>query len=127
MKLPSKAEIQVAVDLALDEFVNDQVEVIKSAFIHGGHQHHGGEPWVARARPYPHPILYATGALQSSIVPSSSRALGYVESVSPYAVYHQFGTSNLPIRKVVDFTAQDRTRLHRQMKNRVEAVTNRKK
>lgn len=65
------------------------------------------QKWDERKRYYPHPILDATGNMKGSF---KVRVSGNSFTISnearndngiAYASYHQYGTQNLPVRKVI--------------------------
>lgn len=66
----------------------------------------GGRPaWPPRKRVYSHPILDKTGAMRDQAASSAktwqhSQSEHHIDIKSTsYAVFHQYGTSQLPVRK----------------------------
>lgn len=78
-----------------------------AAFGAGGHQHHGGSSWQPRKKFYPWPILWKSGELRSSVGYQLSHLKVTFFAESPYAVYHHFGTTNIPERPILNVTGSD--------------------
>lgn len=106
------------------------------AFADGGHQKRGGTKWAPLAastrrrkqRRGKTKILVNTGRLRNSLrvrVRRNGSGVVLVFSAdAPYAGFHQFGTSRMPARPVVEITASDEDRIVRDVRRAVERMVN---
>lgn len=62
------------------------------------------QPWPPRRRFYAWPILQKTGRMRKSYKKTVKTKEGTIENKTSYAKYHQFGTTYLPIRRLIDVT-----------------------
>lgn len=61
-------------------------------------------PWKPRIRSYPWPILIKTGTMQKSWEKETKKDQLRIENPTKYATYHHFGSTYLPVRKLVNNT-----------------------
>lgn len=61
-------------------------------------------PWKSRVKSYPWPILQKTGKLKKAWKDKVSRKDLIISNTAKYAQYHHFGSSRLPVRKLVNKT-----------------------
>jgi phage gpG-like protein len=82
-------------------------------------------PWAPRKKDYPHPPLLKTTNMWNSIT-SKVTAPDTVVVGTPhkYAIYHQFGTKNMPARPFfpIDERGQLTPTVQRDIKDNVEAI-----
>ena len=62
------------------------------------------QPWPPRKRLYAWPILQKTGKLRKGFNRKIEKKEAEIENKVKYAKYHQFGTTFLPVRRVIDVT-----------------------
>ena len=101
------ATLTQLIQIRLNQWSAKQDKSHKQAFFVGGQQLHGGSAWSSRKKFYPWPVLFKTGGLRASTGYKLGKLQVTFTSTSKYAVYHQFGTSKLPQRKIIDVTNQD--------------------
>lgn len=64
------------------------------------------QPWRPRVRSYSWPILQKTGKLRGGFNRKIKKDSAEIANKVAWAKYHQFGTSRLPIRRIVDATKE---------------------
>lgn len=60
-----------------------------------------GSAWQVRKRSYPWPILQKTGKMKGAWKDTITSFSLRIRNVASYAKYHNFGTTSLPVRKIV--------------------------
>jgi phage gpG-like protein len=61
-------------------------------------------PWEPRIKSYPWPILQKTGKMKGSWKSKSTKKDLEISNTAKYAQYHHFGSTRLPVRKLVNKT-----------------------
>lgn len=61
-------------------------------------------PWKPRVKSYPWPLLQKTGKMKSSWLSKPTRKDLEISNTAKYAQYHHFGSTRLPVRKLVNKT-----------------------
>ena len=62
------------------------------------------QPWPPRKRSYPWPILVKSGRMKGAYTSKITSKDLTIQNQSPYAKYHQFGTTKLPVRSIIGIT-----------------------
>lgn len=117
-----------------------QARRLRLAFRHGGHQHHGGARWAPLAestirekqrRGFPRKPLVRTGSMRDAVrfrhIGQGRRNRGVIElhrHVIPYASFHQHGTRNMPQRRILVVTSEDRRLIARDIREAVNTLVN---
>ncbi len=99
---------------------------ILTAFADGGHHRRGGSKWALLAestrrkkeRTGRTTLLINTGRLRNTIrsqiaSDGGEKIIGELVADAPYAGFHQFGTSRMPRRKVIEVTRSDVAEMRR--------------
>lgn len=87
----------------LDEIADSAIKNFKQNFKEKGKRLEA--PWPARKRSYPHPLMLKSRTLQKGFKKESvTNKKAVITNPVEYAKYHQFGTSKLPVRKIVGFS-----------------------
>lgn len=117
MPTPSPFDV---IPRVLGDWGSKQKARLKKAHSLSGHQNRGGRRWRNLNSGLPS-HLFKTGRMRASYFRKVSGLKVIVGNNVKYAVYHQYGTSRLPVRKMVVATKSDIGKLKKQIKNAVEA------
>lgn len=115
VRVPGMAlRMRTAAPRILTKWAKRQVKVLKEAYAAGGHQRHGGLRWKGKSEPGP--LLIGSGTMRRRTKATVKGTRVILGNDTPYAIFHDEGTKELPKRTLIVVTSNDNRLLHGQLR-----------